>query len=62
MALHNKKAVGATGPSGKVRVFQSQSAASRLLSGTGSDRLQRRISAAMARGGDYVGKTFVEQA
>lgn len=57
----SKAAVLATGPSGKTRVFASQTAASKSLSGTGSTRLQRKISSVLAAGGGYVGNTYVER-
>lgn len=54
------KSIIAVGPSGSRRTFSSVRAASRALSGTGSDGLKSSISRKARSGGGYVGNTFVK--
>lgn len=42
-----------------VRVFNSIRAASRMLSGTGSEELRSTIARRVAEGGGYVGNVYV---
>lgn len=48
------------GPNNGVKVYSSLRAASRALSGDGSDSLRRTITRRMDVGGGYVGDVWVE--
>lgn len=50
----------AIGPNGGATVFRSIRAASRSLSGTGSDNLRTTITNRALEGGGYVGEVWVE--
>lgn len=52
----------AIGPSRSARVFTSLRAASRALSGDGSDRLRGTITNRINDGGGIVGRTYVTEA
>ena len=49
------------GPNGGVKEYNSLRAASRALSGVGSDHLRMTISRRCNTGGGYVGNVWVEQ-
>ena len=48
------------GPSGAARVYKSTRAASRSLSGTGSDGKRSTISRRVHGGGGYLGRVWVQ--
>jgi hypothetical protein len=54
------KPILAVGPNGGSQVYRSVRAASRALSGTGSDSLRNSINRRLADGGDYIGGVWVE--
>lgn len=51
--------IRATGPSGKTKVYSSQRAASRELSGDGSDNRRRTIVTKATNGGGYIGSVWL---
>lgn len=48
------------GPTGSAAVYSSIRAASRVLSGTGSDSLRRTITRRLDIGGGFVGDAYVQ--
>ena len=48
------------GPNGSAAVYNSIRAASRVLSGTGSDSLRRTITRRLDIGGGFVGDAYVQ--
>jgi len=50
------------GPNKGVRVYKSIRAASRALSGTGSDEMRTTISRRLSEGGGYIGNVYVTSA
>ena len=50
----------AVGPTGAATVYSSIRAASRALSGTGSDNLRTTICSRLNDGGGYVGSNWVQ--
>lgn len=60
--LTTNQAVEVRYTSGKVTTFQSLSAASRALTGRGTDSLRRTITRRCDEGGGYVGKVYVRYA
>jgi len=55
----NKVQVLTIGPNKGVRVYNSIRAASRALSGTGSDEMRSTISRRINEGGGYIGNVYV---
>ena len=49
------------GPTGVATRYNSLRAASRVLSGNGSDNSRRTIARRIASGGGYVGKVWVQE-
>lgn len=56
----NTERILSVGPNGSATVYNSIRAASRALSGNGSDSLRRTISRRLDTGGGFVGNNWVQ--